>query len=315
MGKYILLILALLASTSNVMAEERIDMEEATIRSKVTYNLNGNGNSLGDNLIAYIHAKWLSFTNKIPLLYKPFAFSELFAFHDSEKRFQSRMQSLFDQTVDVQGEFDVIYKDTSKTLYVVPYFSEYPVDDGQGLKFFEMNWEDKKFRKHLKSFLKPKEEFSYLKLPKGKVSVAVYVKKGTGSDGAADRQLRPLEFPSHSYYIDQIKKINTILQGRPLYVYVFTDDRNPAQIVKQFKQAINLTNITYDYRKSGADRKYIVNDFFNMTTFNCLIRPEANLAIAAEALGDYMLVIKPVAYRMENEEVVIESVHVKVKGK
>ena len=39
----------------------------------ITYELSDG--RFGDNLLSYLHAKWISHEKKIPLLYKPFTFS------------------------------------------------------------------------------------------------------------------------------------------------------------------------------------------------------------------------------------------------
>ena len=44
----------------------------------------GWGGRLGDNILDYTHAKWISYKWGIPLLFQPFQYSDHFAFHDHE---------------------------------------------------------------------------------------------------------------------------------------------------------------------------------------------------------------------------------------
>src|SRR5579862_7273227 len=65
----------------------------------VTYEFTGG--RLGDNLLSYLHAKWISHTRQIPLLYKPFPYSSELCLHDIEIPYTL---------------------DSSLDLYVCPYF-------------------------------------------------------------------------------------------------------------------------------------------------------------------------------------------------
>ncbi|MFA5306719.1 MAG: hypothetical protein WC365_04680, partial [Candidatus Babeliales bacterium] len=54
----------------------------ATGISAVTYGLSGG--RFGDNLLCYVHAKWISYKYHIPLLYFPFEYSSHLVFDEAE---------------------------------------------------------------------------------------------------------------------------------------------------------------------------------------------------------------------------------------
>ncbi|NDD99733.1 hypothetical protein EB008_05520, partial [bacterium] len=59
---------------------------DETYAVAVTYDYDKKAR-LGDNLMCYLHAKWVSYKNGIPILYKPFPYSDLFTFDEVETRY------------------------------------------------------------------------------------------------------------------------------------------------------------------------------------------------------------------------------------
>src|SRR5665213_983093 len=62
----------------------------------VTYEFSGG--RLGDNLLSYLHAKWISYRHQIPLLYKPFKYSDKLMLDTNEIRFDLSTKK-FEQVV------------------------------------------------------------------------------------------------------------------------------------------------------------------------------------------------------------------------
>ena len=58
--------------------------------STITYELSGG--RLGDNLVAYIHAKWISYKHDIPLEYKPFEHSNELVLCQQERLFNQKQK-------------------------------------------------------------------------------------------------------------------------------------------------------------------------------------------------------------------------------
>ena len=54
-----------------------------------------------------------------------------------------------------------------------------------------------------------------------------------------------------------------------------------------------LTSNSIAESQNNGPNNNVLEDFFAMTEFDCLIRPDSNYSTVAEILGDYMLVMHP----------------------
>lgn len=179
----------------------------------------------------------------------------------------------------------------------------------------------------LGSFLKkaftPKVTPHQIFLPDDKITVAVHVRKGSGPDTEMkaiqyqdefDYILRrdvalptfvksldfkiPWKFPSEQFYVDQIIKLSEMLNHAPLFVYVFSDSKHPEKIVERFKKRITLPNITLTCNKQDACVRHIsgnaiIEDIYNMSRFDCLIKAESGFSLTSQFIGDYKIIIVP----------------------
>lgn len=255
--------------------------EEAT--SVVTYELNGG--RFGDNLSSYCRAIWISYRYNIPLLYKLFKYSDQLALDNYGVPMNKKIASQFKRKLIIpkHNRYDIVR--TSGLLYVVGWKSK-----------VSMDWRNKDFMALLKKCVTLSSLSSEIKVPHNHVSVAVHVR--TGGDYIPDKKIRskqPKRFAPHQFYIDQIKRIRSIFEGKDLYVHVFTDDSNPEALVKNFKKSIEDEHIKYGCRQRGNNfHAHVLEDFFAMAKFDCLIRPESLYSIYAERLGNHEVVIYPV---------------------
>ena len=81
-----------------------------------------------------------------------------------------------------------------------------------------------------------------------------------------------------------------------MYVYIFTDDQNPERLANKYAQALDLSNIIFDYRKvDNAYNANVLEDFFSMMQFDVLIRSESSYSLVASRLAKRQLVIYPLA--------------------
>lgn len=286
----------------------------------ITYSFSGG--RLGDNLLSYLHAKWLSYKYGLPLLYQPFPFSNCFQFHFQEQLlktenlpYKNHSVLLFERQIDLKS---------SSNLWVAPYFpdsySEYLfiLDSFPYLKdkliYFKVDWMDPYFKKEMQAALKLIESPSTLDLPKDKVKVAVHVRKGGGVDLGINLYF-PYKMPPDIYYIQQIQRVYNLFR-QPLYVYIFTDDLNPNAIKNLYQTALNNSDIIFDCRKTGnGPYNNVLEDFYNMMQFDCLIRPESNFSLIAGKLADYCLEISPCLYEMRNGQPFITQTHITFKPK
>lgn len=273
--------------------------------SAVTYEL---GDRLGDNLVSYCHAKWISYVYGIPLRYTPFKYSEyLMLSKIHKKRDKNEFKNVVNYPGFLKRKIDIsslnIHKD-SQSLYVIPYFPETRRDAlVSGFTYFDINWKDEEFLKQLREEIKPINQIPQLQLPKDVITVCVHLRKGSGPDGILFKNSNsPMRFPPDSYYIEQIKRVSHHFKNKPLYVHIFTDHKAPAQLVQKYKAAINLPNITYNccVMDSGPDL-VVLEDFFNMTLFDCIIRPESHFSIMAAELSHAKLIIYPTDFKMKKK--------------
>ncbi|MGB8367544.1 MAG: hypothetical protein WCD44_04255, partial [Candidatus Babeliales bacterium] len=185
--------------------------------------------------------------------------------------------------------------------------------------------EDEFFMKELKYMLQPVVKIPEIKLPSDTITVAVHIRKGGGYDQAlsslqyykrdmiskrfyADKRW-PRKFPPEQYYADQIIKISELLSDQPLFIYIFTDDRNPTGLVNRIKKAVNKSNITYSCRSRGNTYKtHVVEDLYNMARFDCLIRSGSSFAVAAQLLGNHKIVIYPKSLQWEGRKLIANEV-------
>lgn len=286
--------------------------------SAVTYEFSGG--RLGDNLITYLHGKWISHKYDLPLLYKPFPMSTLFALHYEETNMYNRKEEKLYKQI-LLGRGHEINKETEKeSLYIVPYFPESPAErvyfrDGHGdfFPFFAVDWKDKEFRKLALKLLEPIEPVELCSRPKDVVSVAVHVRTGRGYDHNSIYLDQPLKIPPKTFYLEQLSTICEIYGDIPLHFHMFTDDPDPESLAADFAAHLAGKNVTFVYRESeNRHDKNVLEDFFSMMQFDALIRPESSFSILASLLKDYEVLIYPADFEIINKvpyinRVVIET--------
>lgn len=279
-------------------------------RNAVTYSFSGG--RLGDNLLAYLHAKWIAYKYKLPFLYRPFEFSDQFKLDKMDQPYDASQFS-FTNEVTISDE-NQIHTDPASTLFVVPYFPEclleYEMINLDWLPYFEVDWHDPTFHEEVVQSLTLKKNISTPKLPHDRITVAIHVRRGGGVDNYAQASvIYPLKFPPDSFYIEQLERIAKMYKGSKLYVFIFTDDLNPKAIVKEYERALNNRLIKFDCRaKHNGPKANILEDFFFMTKFDCLIRSESNFSLVASKLGNYKVAIHPKSCKYENGQIVIDQV-------
>ena len=262
----------------------------AQINQAVTYGL-GQGR-FGDKILAYVGAKWVSFKFNIPLFVKPFRYSSMLRFSREEKQYSKEIAKKFKKVILINSEQGIIRHEEDNVLFETKgvYFriSGYP----QFRHTVEYMLQDQHLVTELKNMLQPVVPLPQVTLPQDKVTVAVHIRKGGGFDQPlssiqyyrvryyADKKF-PLKFPPEQYYADQIKRISKLFDDAPLFVHIFTDDRNPLRLVDRIEKEVNRNNITFSCRNRGnAHDAHVVEDFYNMARFDCLVRSSSNFAIA-----------------------------------
>lgn len=270
----------------------------------------------GDQLTLYAKAKWFSLKYGILFLCKPFVHSENLMLHYLDHDYQRGDEKRFKKAVLLEDINQAGFHIEDNTLYIMGYYTKMPE-----------HWCADVYINQLRQLVRLREPDVYKvpDFPIGVVTVAMHVRKGGGYDKPllsrgntytyADLAW-PLKFPPDSYYVEQIKKLYELFNKRSLYVYIFTDDKQPWLIAKKYAEAVNASNITWNYRQENSNFvSNTIEDFFNMQHFDCLIRPDSNFSIWAEMLGDFKVAISPLhSTWLESDHLEIDQVMIKDKS-
>ena len=277
-------------------------------KAAVTYTFGGR---LGESLMSYMHAKWISYHYDIPLILEPFQYSDCLMLGLAERKLTEQF-AYPDHVISLGKGAQVESFTQETTLYIVPFFPENQIElDSYPWPYFKVDWQDEGFKAELKKMIKPITPFPAFEFPSGRISVAVHVRKGGGFDTEHALNYHPEKFPPNSYYIEQIRLLYEKLEHIPLYLHVFTDDRNPEQIVDLFQNNLQGLDIIWDYRKEdNAHNMNVLKDFFAMTEFDCLIRPISAYSHSIELISDFMISISPAHLSDINGAVVVDQVNV-----
>ncbi len=275
----------------------------------------------GDNLLSYIHAKWISYRYNIPLLYKPFIYSDQLILHEQEVLYSDSVRKQFDKIVVLGKHVSVNPQDRSSILYIAPYFpsSQWELHNaisfsGGRWDYFEVDWQDPGFIEELQKVIFPQKPISSMHLPTDRITVAVHVRRGGTHDTPDVPPLFPLKFLPDDFYITQIKRLYFLFNKKPLYVYVFTDDTQPDKIVETFKRHLQNLDIQFDCRKNGnTDTTNVVEDFFALKQFDCLIHSESNFSLIMNKIGNYKVSLFPDSFHKENGRIVYDHINIMVK--
>jgi hypothetical protein len=239
-----------------------------------------------------MHAKWISYKYNLTILYKPFIYSDDFMMDSIEQRFSKEQR--FSRIIEVSSE-DVFKRGIDhNALYVVPYFPESPYElkNEKWPCYFKVNWGDLAFVKVLSEMVSPKRTVPKRSMPRDSITVAMHVRRGGSFEPFYENAF--VKFPQDIFYIKALEQIYTMIEGKSLYVFIFTDDEHPEVIAKPFVSIFKDKNIIFDYRHDKNDHNInVLKDFFALTQFDCLIRPDSNFSLCASKLKRYLVEISP----------------------
>lgn len=257
----------------------------------------------GDQLIVYMHAKWISYYYKMPLLFKPFLYSQELLL-DEQEHFRTA-PSL--PLVPIENDETIPKTQLSEALFLAQYFPESPYDF-KHIKWpiFSVNWNDPDFLSLLRTLISPKIPFTLPPLPSTRTTVALHIRTGVGFDDPLHMPHWPLKFPNETFYLTQLRALSTLLSHPPLFVHLFTDDPNPPAIVERYQNALADLDIEFAFRSEGNKHNAnVLEDLFDMMRYDCLIRPESSYSIIAEKLGRSRIIIHPLDCTFQGKEPLI----------
>ncbi len=270
----------------------------------VTYDLSGR---LGNQLITYLCSKWIAHQYDLPLLYVPFPFADQFAFHEKEKFYRSDWEPLFSRILRPKEVSEIPYSADS-TLILLNFFSA----KGINKLPFRILWDNPEFKTFARPLLQPRFPIKEIALPQGKLTVLAHVRTGGGYDSEATQLKYPSKFPSHHFFISALETISELFDHTQIYVYIMTDDLEPAKIANNYRIALShLHNIEFDYQVGeNGPTVHVLEDFFSIPQYDCLIRGSSTFSIAASLLGDFKVVIAPKKSHVENQAIVVDEIRI-----
>ena len=122
------------------------------------------------------------------------------------------------------------------------------------------------------------------------------------------------KFPPNQYYIDVLRKLSDDLSDRPLFVQLFTDDKEPQALLALIKNYVNKPNISFFYNDNRhlAFKDRILQDLQALSLFDVLVRPQSYFTKIAEMIGHHKIVICPFNYQWQENKLIMH--HIIVKG-
>lgn len=281
------------------------------INYAVTYEITPG--RFGDNLLNYMHAKWISFKYKIPLLYKPFIFSENLLMHKNELKYENEYQK-FNKKIILSEINKIDLTITEKILYIVNYFPEGFYErnfcknyEGGKWYYFDTDWENKLFKAELLKNIKPNYQFNdVIKIPDNLISVAIHLRRGGSFDNQNVIKAFPMKFIDDEFYFQEIENLSNYFNNQKIYVHIFTDDEKTLNILDIYKKKfIDKKNIAFNIRKlDNNHQSNILEDFFSMLKFDCLIHSESNYSLTASFLGNFKYKSRPTFYETINNKII-----------
>ena len=269
----------------------------ATFKSKGACTYGFSGGRLGDNLIAYLHAKWFACQHQIPLLYRPFPYSDRLNLHTMEVPYTRLIRKPGNPKVMQRGE--EAEPPRPGEVLEIPYFPDFGWEHVRctpHLPRFEVDWEQPAFREMMRTLVSPRAALNLPYLPTDHLCIAVHWRKGTGVDATSEADRVPLKLPPDSFYLESVKAVLEQVRERPCYLFLFTDHSKPSELMKKLQQVVPHQirgRISWEHRSPSECRECVLEDLFHMARFDVLIRPCSNFSYLAAKLGNPILEVAP----------------------
>lgn len=297
-------------------------LSSCTASNGISYSFSHGSARFGDNVLAYVDARWMSYLTGLDFYYRPFTYSRMLAMHDLHKAYKNHeLKEIHTQDVSV------VDPHVSNTLFVLDW----------GLKNNVVNWDDYGFISLLRNEIRPKKSLSVIQTPEGYLGVALHIRRGGGYDRPLwqNSALSYAEFPPDAYnipemlyqdkrfptrtppdqwFIQMLRYLRELYPSESMYVYIFTDDPRPDLFAEMYKKELNDPRMVFDYRSEGnSHNKNVLEDFFSMMQFDCVIRPWSGFSQMACHLGRPKIEISPEKYLWEGRKLIITETLIKTR--
>lgn len=283
----------------------------------VTYGFSGG--RLGDNLVAYLRAKWIAMKFNIPFLYRPFPYSERFALHLREPEWDSTYQ--FMNIPLVHGEY-MVDPLAYSTLFHIPYTPEVKVEREQlgWLPQEDVDWNDAVFHEEVVRCLKPLKPVKLIKLSKESVNIGVHIRSPQSivdQVWTGVELILPIKFPPEQYYTNQIRRLIKYYKNEMIHFHFFTDHNDPAGLIKIYQMKfIKYPNVSFGIRVNNTNSdEALFSDFYSIPLFDCFIGCGSNFSIVATKLGDYEILVNPLSAKIIGDQRFIDLVEYQMRSK
>lgn len=265
------------------------------------------GDRFGDRMLVYAQARYLSYLTSVPFLVRPFIYSDQLTIDEEALPFD-QFQNRYVKQVVIQSfaSFNEFLKEidspiTPPTLFILDYLptdiSEW--DPNPWMKIlFNVPWQEAGFHAYLKKVASCRNSIPNLR-KEGVLNVADHVRtlSGTDTPETSIAQL-PLKHPNLRYHKNQIRRIYELNKQRPMFVFIFSDTKNPHQLIAEFQQEFRNFNIEFGIQYlDQPDTNFAVQDFFAMQKFDVLIATQSNFSTMASRIGDFDLILTPICMR------------------
>ena len=300
-----LLLFILSLASYNHTAQRSEPLSDTDCQSAITWV--PNGGRFGDNLLSYSKAKWLSYKFNIPLLYLPFKYSDQLMLHEQEMMYKPESAQLFSTITYIPPKRRYQLLPNNNTLYISNWDADITID-----------WYDRVFVEELKQLIAPRYPLEKITIPDECISIAAHVRTGGGFqvDTEQEKERCPLRFVSDEFFINQIARIADMFKEQNLYVHIFTDHQEPIILKNKFERALNNPRISFGYRKNdNSHNSNVLEDFFSMMDFHCLIRPGSHFSRFVQRLGSNKVVIYPEKARKNADgKSIITTINIKTRA-
>lgn len=266
----------------------------------------------GDCAVAYLRARIVADEANMPLYYKPFKGSEIFAFDKLELNRGPKYYRNVVYLNDPEQIKNLQLADRAQSiLYLVPFapFNRELTREGETCSFpkYQPDWAQHQVR--LKQLLQVESE--KLDLPKDAYTIALHIRDGGDYDDNNTKTLHPLKLPSLNFYIGELIRVIEMKkqEGRNnFFIHIFTDALHPEKIRDQVRSQVHMENAQVALSFTPSDRATLRYDAGNMGQFQCMIRADSNLSGPIVEASDTELDIFPSGFDIRKNEIIITEV-------
>ena len=263
-----------------------------------------NGGRFGDNLLSYAKTKWLARNHNLQLLYLPFDYSDQLLLSEQETMLTPEREKQFLRTKYIP--LSTFTPSLNKNILYINHWRAKTIID----------WSDLEFVEELKKTIAPRYPLEKVTIPTDCLSIAVHIRTGGGfgADTQQEKDRCPLRFVAPEFYIQQIQRMVDKFPAEKIYVHIFTDHQKPEELVEIFKKSLKNKSISFGWREQNHHNKNVLEDFFSMMDFDCLIRPGSHYSRFVERLGNNKIVIFPESVKKTSSgKKIITSIVIKTR--